>query len=134
MDIAFLNKTKESVSNTILSKQQVIYLLKKAGVTYASRVFQHLKNNKAIIKVNGGFKFQKEPILKTMVEAGMQEASREQNKYSFNYNNKRKVISSQSVVKSVVKPEFNVADITVEQAIARLKREGGYHIYKETKV
>lgn len=134
MDIAFLNKTKESVSNTILSKQQIVYLLREAGVTYAPRVFQHLKDNKAIVKVKGGFKFQKKPILKTMVEAGMQEASKEQVKYNSNYNNKRKIISSQPVVQSVVKPEFNVIDITVEQAIARLKREGVYHIYKETKI
>ena len=94
MDIAKLNQIKNTLENTTVSKKEVLALLKVAGVKYPGSVFTHLKNANVISTVTRNqYRFQKEPILKAMVEAGEKEAYKEKKKYNGRYYVEQKYYS-----------------------------------------
>lgn len=125
MDIAKLNQIKSTLENTIVSKKEVLALLKVAGVKYPESVFTHLKNANAVNRVaRNQYRFQKEPILKAMVEAGEKEAYKEKKKYNDQYNaNKSTTVSSKDSPK-----------VDVEQSAIELLKKKGYRIFKYVEV
>ena len=125
MDIAKLNQIKNTLENTTVSKKEVLALLKVAGVKYPESVLTHLKNANVISKVTRNqYRFQKEPILKSMVEAGEMEAYKEKKKYNDQYTR-----SKSTTVSSKDSPKVNV-----EQSAIELLKKKGYRIFKYVEV
>lgn len=125
MDIAKLNQIKNTLENTTVSKKEVLSLLKVAGVKYPESVFTHLKNANVISKVAWNqYRFQKEPILKAMVEAGEKEAYKEKKKYNDRY------YTSKS---TTVSPEDS-PKVDVEKSAIELLKKKGYRIFKYVEV
>ena len=120
MDIAKLNQIKYNLENTTVSKKQILDVLKVADVKYPESVFTHLKNANVISKVTRNqYRFQKEPILKVMVEAGEKEAYKEKKKYNDQY------CTSKSTTDSLEDAE--------KSAIELLKKKG-YRIFKYVEI
>ena len=125
MDIAKLNQIKSTLESTTVSKKEVLALLKVAGVKYPNSVFTHLKNANVVSKVaRNQYRFQKEPILKAMVEAGEKEAYKEKKKYNDQYNvNKSTTVSSKDSPK-----------VDVEKSAIELLKKKGYRIFRYVEI
>ncbi len=125
MDIAKLNQIKGNLENTIVSKKEALAILKVANVKYPESVFTHLKNANAISRVaRNQYRFQKEPILKAMVEAGEREAYKEKKKYNDQYY----------VSKSTTTSLEDSPKVDVEQSAIELLKKKGYRIFKYVEV
>lgn len=125
MDIAKLNQIKNTLENTTVSKKEVLALLKVAGVKYPGSVFTHLKNANVISRVTRNqYRFQKEPILKAMVEAGEKEAYKEKKKYNDHY-----YVDKSTTVSSEDSPK-----VDVEKSAIELLKKKGYRIFKYVEI
>ena len=125
MDIAKLNQIKNNLENTTVSKKQILDVLKVADVKYPESVFTHLKNANVISKVTRNqYRFQKEPILKVMVEAGEKEAYKEKKKYNDQYG----------VNKSTTSSSEDSPKVDIEKAAIELLKKKGYRVFKYVEV
>ena len=125
MDIAKLNQIKSTLESTTVSKKEVLALLKAASVKYPESVFTHLKNANVISKVaQNQYRFQKEPILKSMVEAGEKEAYKEKKKYN----------DQHYVSKSTTASFEDSPKVDVEKSAIELLKKKGYRIFKYVEI
>ena len=125
MDIAKLNQIKNNLENTTVSKKQILDVLKVADVKYPESVFTHLKNANVISRVaRNQYRFQKEPILKAMVEAGEKEAYKEKKKYNDQYG----------VNKSTTSFSEDSPKVDIEKAAIELLKKKGYRVFKYVEV
>ena len=120
MDIAKLNQIKNTLENITVSKEEILSLLKVAGVKYPESVFTHLKNAKVVSKVTRNqYRFQKEPILKVMVEAGEKEAYKARKKYNDRYYGSKDTTDSLE---------------DAEKSAIELLKKKGYRIFKYVEI
>ena len=125
MDIAKLNQIKNTLENTTVSKKEILTLLRDAGVKYPQAVFTHLKNANVIRTLTRNqYRFQKEPILKVMVEAGEKEAYKEKKKY-----NDRQYVSKSTTASSEDSPK-----VDIEKSAIELLKKKGYRIFKYVEI
>ena len=125
MDTAKLNQIKNTLENTTVSKKEILTLLRDAGVKYPNSVFTHLKNANVIRTLTRNqYRFQKEPILKAMVEAGEKEAYKEKKKYNDQYHvNKSTTVSLEDTSK-----------VDIEKSAIELLKKKGYRIFKYVEI
>ena len=125
MDIAKLNQIKSTLESTTVSKEEILSLLKVAGVKYPGSVFTHLKNANVISRVTRNqYRFQKEPILKAMVEAGEKEAYKEKKKYNGRYYTDKSTIAYLE----------DSPKVDVEKSAIELLKKKGYRIFKSVEI
>jgi hypothetical protein len=120
MDIAKLNQIKNNLENTTVSKKQILDVLKVADVKYPESVFTHLKNANVISTLaRNQYRFQKEPILKVMVEAGEKEAYKARKKYNDRYYGSKDTTDSLE---------------DAEKSAIELLKKKGYRIFKYVEI
>ena len=125
MYIAKLNQIKNNLENTTVSKKQILDVLKVADVKYPESVFTHLKNANVISTLaRNQYRFQKEPILKAMVEAGEKEAYKEKKKY-----NDRQYVGKSTTAFSEDSPK-----VDIEKSAIELLKKKGYRIFKYVEI
>ena len=133
MDIVKLNQDKNNLNGKVISKKEMIALLKEASVRYPEFVFSHLRRANVVDMLNyNRYRFQKEPILKSVVESGEKEASKLYKKYTKNsIENKTEAYKVNDVFR---KAEGVVPVVNSEEVAIELLKRKGYKIFKYVEV